>query len=106
MAVGGWWVYAAAASDDLPGGILGVLLNNGPLGVVAALSLWAVWRAYRRECERTDKLDAEIKELNATIQDKVIPALTTGNEVQRECTEMLRAHQERERARWVRDREG
>ncbi len=95
----------AAAADELPAGILGGLINNGPLGVVAAGALWAMWRAYRRECERTDKLDAEIKELNSTIQSQVIPALSTGTEVQRECTELLREHQQRERMRWVRDRE-
>ncbi len=96
---GGTWRLTIAA-EELPGHVAG-LVQYGALGIIASLGLWFMWRAYRRECERVDRLEADNKAQAAAIQDKVIPALLSATRAVEESTEMWREHQRV--ARWDRE---
>ena len=95
---GAWRLYAAA--EQLPAGVSG-LVQYGALGVIASLGLWFMWRAYRRECDRADRLEEHNKEQSAAIQDKVIPALMSATRAVEESTELMRDQQRY--ARWSRE---
>ncbi len=88
-------LYAADA------GALEVFTQYGVLGVVAALLIafarttWSrevdrAETAWRREVERADRLEAEVSRLNATIQDKAIPALLAAADAVTEATTLIR----------------
>ncbi len=102
---GGWlhtsgtWRLVIAA-EELPGSVAG-LVQYGALGVIASIGLWFMWRAYRRECERVDRLEADNKAQIAAIQDRVIPALLSATRAVEESTELMR--DEQRLARWERD---
>ncbi len=98
------WGYAGQAwrlaAEELPAGI-GGLVQYGALGIIASLGLWFMFRAWRRECERADRLDGDNKAQAAAIQDKVIPALLSATRAVEESTELMRDQQRQ--ARWERD---
>ncbi len=101
--------WPVIAVEQLPTSV-GGLVQYGALGIVAGLGLWFMWLAYRRECERTDRLEADNKALNTAIQDKVIPALMSGTSALESGTELMREFQrDRRERRWDHrgpDREG
>lgn len=45
-------------------------LQYGAIGLMAALLLWFAWRAYKREADRADKLEAEVARLNQVMLDQ------------------------------------
>lgn len=60
-----------------------VLLQYGPGGALGAIALWWAWVMYKnerenskRERERNDLLEAEIRKLNESIHSQYIPVLT------------------------------
>jgi hypothetical protein len=60
-----------------------VLLQYGPGGALAAVALFWAWIMYKdardnlkRERERNDALEAELRKQNDTFQQQVIPVLT------------------------------
>jgi hypothetical protein len=89
-----------AAADELPAGVSG-LVQYGAVGIIASLGLAAMWRAYRRECDRSDRLETKLAEQVTAIQDKVIPALLSATRAVEESTELMRDQQRI--ARWDRD---
>ncbi len=106
MPIAGSWIYTGgawrlvAAAAELPGSVAG-LVQYGAVGIVASLGLWFMWRAYRRECDRADRLEADNKAQAAAIQDRVIPALLSATRAVEESTELLREQQRA--ARWERE---
>lgn len=75
------------------------LIQYGALGVIAALALGAVRVLFGREVkahdlerQRADRLEEEVRKLNATIQDRYIATLTDATRV---MVEVL-AHLKRE----------
>jgi hypothetical protein len=103
---GMWWRIVLAA-DELPPG-LGGLVQYGALGIMASLGMWGFFRAWRRECERSDALAEDNRKLNAAIQDRIVPVVQSAIGAIEESTEMMREQQRY--ARWgregARDREG
>lgn len=60
-----------------------VLLQYGPGGALAAVALWWAWVMYKdardnlkRERERNDALEGELRKQNEVFQQQVIPVLT------------------------------
>lgn len=100
----GGWIYTGgwliAAAEELPASV-GGLVQYGALGIIASLGLWFMFRAWRRECERADRLEQHNKEQAAAIQDKVIPALLSATRAVEESTELMRDQQRL--ARWGRE---
>ena len=81
---------------------LGVLAQYGVLGVFAILLILFARVSYKRETDRSDRLEAEVVRLNNLIIDKVIPALSSATNAVEDATELLRSMQrelERERER-------
>lgn len=54
---------------------VGLLAQYGVLGVSTALLVVFARTSYKREVDRADRLEAEVKRLNDAIADKAIPAL-------------------------------
>lgn len=76
-----------AASDPIN---LAVLAQYGVLGLGAgALAIFAKV-SYKRETERSDRLEAEVIRLNNLIIDRAIPALTSAANAAEGATELLR----------------
>lgn len=61
-----------AAGEEIPLSGLGQL---GAVGGVLAIFFWFAWQVYKRERDRADTNETEIKRLNQTIQDKYVPSL-------------------------------
>lgn len=86
---------AAAESVDFS-----VFAQYGVLGIFAAMLVWFAKGAHQRERDRADRLEDENRRLNTTIQDRVIPALTSATRAAEEAGELLNAMQrEREAQR-------
>lgn len=106
MLLAGGWIYTGgawrliAAAEELPASV-GGLVQYGALGIIASLGLWFMFRAWRRECERSDRLETDNKAQAAAIQDKVIPALLSATRAVEESTELMRDQQRV--ARWARE---
>lgn len=86
-----------AASDPIN---LGILAQYGLLGFVAAGAIIFGRVSYKREIDRSDRLEAEVNRLNSVIIerdnmiiDRVIPALTSAVQVVEEATRLLREMQ-------------
>lgn len=54
---------------------LSAIGKEGVLGALAALLIWFAFRAYKRESDRADREAEKNDRLNATIQEKYVPAL-------------------------------
>lgn len=85
---------AEATSDPIN---LGILAQYGLLGFVAAGAIVFGRVSYKREIDRSDRLEAEVTRLNTVIIerdnmiiDRVIPALTSAVQVVEEATRLLR----------------
>lgn len=76
-----------AAADEGPG--VGVLAQYGVLGIFAALLVLFARTAYKRETDRADRLEADVRRLNDTIQDKVIPALMSATKAAEESASLI-----------------
>lgn len=73
-----------------------ILFQYGAVGVIAALGVLFVRNAYTRETKRADEAQAEIARLNqllrdkdATIQDRFLPALLETQTALRESASLL-----------------
>lgn len=87
-----------AADGGSGSGDIGVLAQYGVLGVFAVLLIMFAKISYKRETDRSDRLEAEVVRLNSLIIERVIPALGGATNVVQDATELLRAMQrERER---------
>jgi hypothetical protein len=86
---------------ETPGQVdLSIFAQYGVLGIFAALLVWFARGAYQRERERADRIEEENRRLNAIIQDRVIPALTSATRAAEESGSLLSAIQrEREQNR-------
>lgn len=78
---------AEATSDPVN---LGILAQYGVLGVVAAGGIVFARVSYRRETDRSDRLEAEVTRLNNLIIERAIPALTSAARAAEEATRLLR----------------
>lgn len=88
--------WLTAESDGV--GDLGVLAQYGVLGVFAILLILFAKISYRRETERSDRLEQEVIRLNNLIIERVIPAISSATNIVEDATELLRSMQrERER---------
>lgn len=76
---------------------IGTFAQYGVLGIIAALLIAFAIKAWKRETDRADRLEAENQRLNNLIREQVIPALTTAVTVMQESQELLRDTQQRER---------
>lgn len=78
---------------------VGTLAQYGVLGIFAVLLILFAKISYKRETDRSDRLEAEVQRLNEAIQERVIPALSSATRAIEESVELLNAIQrERERA--------
>lgn len=78
----------------------GTILQYGAIGAVLLLALYAIAKLYGRETQRADKaeaardrLDAEIKALNADFRDKYLETLAETARVLAEATKVLASSQ-------------
>ncbi len=88
-----WWFAAEESSGGGGVGDLGVLAQYGVLGVFAVLLILFAKISYKRETERSDRLEQEVVRLNNLIIERVIPALSSATNVVEDATELLRAVQ-------------
>lgn len=94
------WLAAEAGPDAL-----GLLAQYGVLGIAAALLVVFARASYKRETDRSDRLEAEVFRLHAVIQERHIPALEAGTRALQEASVTLREiQQEREVDRVLRER--
>ena len=77
---------AETGSSDIPLSGLGQL---GAAGAVLSIALWFFWQVYKRERDRADANEAEIKRLNQVIQDRYVPALEAAATALAESTKEL-----------------
>ena len=61
-------VIAQAAGSPAAG-----LAEYGPIGIIAAAALWIAWQFIKREQERSDRLEVEVRDLNQVIRNEVLP---------------------------------
>lgn len=69
------------------------LAQYGAIGTLCALLVAFAFRAWKRETERADRLEAENGRLHGDIQEKAIPALLASATALTEVTELLRDQQ-------------
>lgn len=65
--------YTAAAATGDVAGSLDTIAQTGVLGALVALLLVFAYRAYRREVDRADRLEAENSKLRDGIESRVVP---------------------------------
>jgi hypothetical protein len=96
-----------AAVEPSSGGsdALGLLAQYGVLGIAAGLLVVFARASYKRETDRSDRLEGEVFRLHQVIQDRHIPALEAAGKALQEATLALKEiQQEREVDRAIRDR--
>ena len=76
-----------AATD--PGTDLSILTQYGILGIFALLLILFAKTSYKRETDRSDRLEAEVLRLNNLIQEKAIPALASATRALEESQNLL-----------------
>jgi hypothetical protein len=72
---------------------VGILAQYGVLGVVAAGGIVFARVSYKRETDRSDRLESEVTRLNNLIIERAIPALTSAAQAAEDATRLLRAIQ-------------
>lgn len=82
---------------------LSVLTQYGILGVFAVLLILFARTSYKRETDRSDRLEAEVLRLNNLIQEKAIPALASATRALEESQALVHELQT-ERDRDTRER--
>lgn len=106
-------LLAAAAETADPTAI--DLAQYGAIGTLLVTFLWFAFRAWKRETDRSDRLEVELREtvakhqadisgLHASIQEKAIPALLASANAMAEVTELLRDLQTERRTEYARTR--
>lgn len=98
---------SVAAVED-PGGMdaLDLFTQYGVLGIAAAVLGVFARAAYKRETDRSDRLESEVSRLHTVIQERHIPALEAAARANQEATLALRdIQQERDMERTLRERE-
>lgn len=80
---------AALAAADSSGVDLSILTQYGILGIFALLLILFAKTSYKRETDRSDRLEAEVLRLNNLIQEKAIPALASATRALEESQNLL-----------------
>lgn len=84
-----WWYVAQAGStaQDTTASVTAPLLQYGAVGILAAIALYAVVKlfgrqvaAHEKDIARADRLEAELREQNKMIQEKLVVQLTLATE--------------------------
>jgi hypothetical protein len=73
------------------------------LGLIAAGGIWFAKGAHQRERDRGDRLEAKNEQLANLIIERVIPALTSSSDANKQAVEVLRDIQRERRGRKGRD---
>lgn len=98
------WLWAAESGG---GGVdtVDLLTQYGVLGIAAGLLVVFARAAYRRETDRSDRLETEVFRLHQVIQDRHIPALESAAHALEEATLTLQEIQrQRDLDRAIRER--
>lgn len=69
-------LFLALAENPLAPDPAGNLYQYGAIGVFAVLLVFFAFSAIKRERDRTDRAEQELRELNAAMREEVIPVLT------------------------------
>jgi hypothetical protein len=69
-------VAAAAAAATGGGTLAGELAKNGPWGLALLGAGGLAYRLILRETARADRAEAELRDLNKDLRDRVVPLLT------------------------------
>ena len=69
---------------------LSVLGQYGILGVFSVLLIVFARTSYKRETDRSDRLEAEVLRLNTLLQEKAIPALASATNALEESQALVR----------------
>lgn len=56
------------------------LVQYGALGIISAAALSALWWMVRQTLARSDRIEAENRELNRQVRDQVVPVLVSATE--------------------------
>lgn len=92
------WI-ALLAQDSGGGGIpVAQLGQYGIAGVILMIFLWFGWQVYKRERDRADSNEAEIKRLNTVIQEKYVPSLEQASKALVESNQLLAEFKARRRS--------
>jgi hypothetical protein len=101
--------YLAETADDPTN--LGVLAQYGVLGVFAIILLVFAKISYKRETDRSDRLEAEVSRLNNVIMERdnqimerAIPALTIATQAAQDATQLLISMQREQEMDLIRTR--
>lgn len=79
------WLAAAEGA----GSEFSAIAQYGVLGAFAILLVLFARTAYKRETDRSDRLELENTRLNNSIQEKVIPALVQANTALEEAGQLI-----------------
>lgn len=87
------WLAQAAAADTTTS----IFIQYGALGVIAMLALGAVRVLFQREVkaldlerQRADRLEEELRKLNATVQERYVSTLADATRAMSELLDHLR----------------
>lgn len=83
------------AAGELPIAELG---QYGIAGVISSIFIWFAWQVYKRERDRADKNEDEIKRLNDLIQGKYVPSLQDASTALIETNQLLAEFRARRRS--------
>lgn len=84
------WLMEAALAADSDGVDVAVLGQYGVLGVFAILLILFARVSYKRETDRSDRLELENARLNQWVQEKAIPALLSSARANEDSQELLK----------------
>lgn len=87
------WLAQEGGGATLPLSDLGQL---GAVGTILSVFFWFAWQVYKRERDRADANEAEIKRLNEVIQNKTTDALSTSSQALLEANRAMERLAERE----------
>lgn len=79
-------LYAAEASASDP---LALLLQYGVLGIFAVLLVVYAKSSIKRERDAADRAEAQVRELNDFIRDKLLPAQVEATILHKQVSEVL-----------------
>ena len=91
--------FPSIATDAAPD--MSILAQYGVLGIFAILLVAFARTSYKRETDRSDRLEAEVSRLNEVIAEKCIPALVTATAALEESAELLRDIQRERERHWA-----
>lgn len=102
------WVAAATTESTTGGGgidAVDLLTQYGVLGIAAGVLLAFARAAYKRETDRSDRLETEVFRLHQVIQERHIPALESAGRALQDATLAMRElQQDRDVERAMRER--